>query len=158
MSCIHLIRHAKAKNRARWTEPDELRPLTKRGRNEAELLATALAAIPFVRLVSSPYVRCVQTLEPLAAELQLPIEEAAELAEGQPGEAAVDLMLEEAKAGAVACCTHGDVLFDVVERLSREGARLDAGPLAVPVAGAWVLDVVAGHVTRGRYVAPPSRD
>ena len=31
MSAIHLIRHAKAKNRLTWEEPDHLRPLTKRG-------------------------------------------------------------------------------------------------------------------------------
>ena len=36
---VHLVRHAKAKNRTEWTEPDDLRPLTKRGRREAVALA-----------------------------------------------------------------------------------------------------------------------
>ena len=44
MTAIHLIRHAKAKNRLEWSEPDELRPLTKRGRREASALAERLAS------------------------------------------------------------------------------------------------------------------
>ena len=66
---IHLVRHAKAKNRAEWTERDDLRPLTKRGRREAAALAERLGAEDLVRLVSSPFVRCVQTLGPLAEAL-----------------------------------------------------------------------------------------
>ena len=42
MSAVHLIRHAKAKSRLEWSEPDEARPLTKRGRREAHGLADRL--------------------------------------------------------------------------------------------------------------------
>jgi phosphohistidine phosphatase SixA len=42
MGTVHLIRHAKAKNREAWVEPDALRPLAKRGRREAEAVAARL--------------------------------------------------------------------------------------------------------------------
>ena len=82
---MHLIRHAKAKSRLAWEEPDELRPLTKRGRREAAAIAVRLGEEPLARLVSSPFVRCVQTLEPLAVALDLPIETTDLLAEGADG-------------------------------------------------------------------------
>jgi 8-oxo-dGTP diphosphatase len=157
VSSIHLIRHAKAKNRVRWTERDELRPLTKRGRHEAAELASTFVAVPFVRLLSSPYARCLQTLEPLAAALHLPIGEAPELVEGESGHAAVELLVHEATAGAIACCTHGDVLFEICDLVASKGARFDGGPLVVPVAAAWILEVEGGQITRGHYVAPPPR-
>ncbi len=93
MTAIHLIRHAKAKNRLEWSEPDELRPLTKRGRREARALAERIASEELARLVSSPYLRCVQTLEPLAVAVDLPIETTELLAEGADGNGAVDLLL-----------------------------------------------------------------
>ena len=87
VSVVHLIRHAKAKNRLEWTEPDDVRPLTKRGRREAPAIAERLQQDPPNRLVSSPYVRCIQTLEPLALALDLAIETTDELAEGAGGAA-----------------------------------------------------------------------
>ena len=62
-----------------------------------------------ILLVSSPYDRCVQTLEPLARRLGLPIEPRDELAEGEPGPAA--LALVRGLAGAMpVLSTHGDVV------------------------------------------------
>ena len=45
------------------------------------------------RILSSPFVRCVQTVEPLAHRLRVKVEEVDELAEGQ-GEDAVSLLAE----------------------------------------------------------------
>ena len=63
MTTVWLVRHAKAKNRLEWEAPDELRPLTRRGRREADAIAARLAAEDPApeRLVSSPFLRCVQT-------------------------------------------------------------------------------------------------
>lgn len=158
MTTIHLVRHAKAKNRLEWTEPDELRPLTKRGRREADAIAVRLAAedAPPERVVSSPYLRCVQTLEPLALSLDLPIETTDALAEGADGDAAVELLLELAADGTVVCCTHGDVVAAVADEIARTGAPLD-GPHEVRVASTWVLEVEGGRVVGARFVPQPSR-
>ncbi|MCE3287347.1 MAG: putative superfamily hydrolase [Gaiellaceae bacterium] len=156
MSTIHLIRHAKAKSRLAWEEPDELRPLTKRGRREAAVLAARLGEQPLARLVSSPFVRCVQTLEPLAVALDLPIETTDLLAEGADGARAAGLMLSLSADGAIACCTHGDVLFDVVDLVAESGVGLDA-PRAAPVASTWVLSVEDGGFVGAQFVDQPPR-
>ena len=92
MTPLYLLRHAKAKDREKWTEPDDLRPLTKEGWRQAEALVDLYADQEFARFLSSPYVRCVQTLEPLAKARGLPLETADELAEGAPLEATYELM------------------------------------------------------------------
>jgi 8-oxo-dGTP diphosphatase len=153
---IHLIRHAKAKNRAEWSEQDEARPLTKRGRREALALAERLADGNLGRLVSSPYVRCLQTLEPLALTIDLPIETTELLAEGTGGQDAVALLLSLAGDLPIACCTHGDVVHEVVGSLADAGVVLD-GPREAPVASTWVLDVEAGRISGARFVEPPPR-
>jgi histidine phosphatase superfamily protein (branch 1) len=62
------------------------------------------------RVVSSPYVRCVQTVEPLAAALGLPLELDDRLGEGE-GRAGLDLIQED----GVVSCTHGDVVRELVD-------------------------------------------
>jgi 8-oxo-dGTP diphosphatase len=156
MSTIHLIRHAKAKNRQTWEKPDHLRPLTKRGMREAQAIAARLGEEPLARLASSPFVRCVQTLEPLAVALDLPIETTDALAEGADGESAADLLLSLAGKDPIACCTHGDVLFEAVDLIAQSGVPLD-GPRAAPVASTWVLEVEGGRFVAGRFVDQPPR-
>jgi phosphohistidine phosphatase SixA len=156
VTAIHLIRHAKAKNRLEWTEPDELRPLTKRGRREARAVGERLASEELARLVSSPYVRCVQTLEPLAVAADLPIETSELFAEGADGNDAVELLLSLASQGPAACCTHGDVLFDVLGIVADAGVHLD-GPQGAPVASTWVLEVEDGRFAGARFVEQPPR-
>jgi 8-oxo-dGTP diphosphatase len=156
VSAIHLIRHAKAKNRLDWKERDDLRPLTKRGRRQAEALGERLRDEPLARLLSSPFVRCVQTLEPLAVAADLPIETTDLLAEGAGAESALSLLLSLAGEGPIACCTHGDVVFDVVRTVASSGVAL-AGPFDVPVAGTWIFDVDDGRVADGRFVERPPR-
>lgn len=156
MSVVHLIRHAKAKNRLTWEEPDHLRPLTKRGRREADAIAARLQDAGLSRLVSSPYLRCLQTLEPLALVLELPIETTDLLAEGAAGDDAAELMLALAHAGPIACCTHGDVLSEVVDAVANSGVALD-GPMDAPVASTWVLDVEDEQFVRAQFVDQPPR-
>jgi 2,3-bisphosphoglycerate-dependent phosphoglycerate mutase len=68
-SVFYLIRHAHAK----WT-PDEERPLSAQGMRDAIGVADALRAMSISRIVSSPYRRAVQTVQPLAERLNLAIE------------------------------------------------------------------------------------
>jgi 8-oxo-dGTP diphosphatase len=156
LSIVHLIRHAKAKNRLEWTEPDDVRPLTKRGRREALAIAERLQQDPPSRLVSSPYARCIQTLEPLALALDLPIETIDELAEGAGGAAALELVLSLSGDGRVACCTHGDIVYEVVSAVAAAGVPLD-GPLEAPVASAWILEVENAQVVSARFQPQPPR-
>ena len=64
----YLVRHAKAGSRERWTAPDRDRPLTAAGRVQAAALTRLLQATTRV-VSSSPYLRCVETVAPLAEAL-----------------------------------------------------------------------------------------
>jgi 8-oxo-(d)GTP phosphatase len=82
---VFLVRHASAGNRKKWTGDDRLRPLDEHGFREAEGLVELLQEGRPTRVLSSGYVRCRQTVEPLAEALGLEVEEYAELAEGALG-------------------------------------------------------------------------
>lgn len=64
-----MVRHAHAE----WV-PDEARPLSPRGRRQARALARLLEPRRPEIVYSSPYPRSVQTVEPLAETLDVPIE------------------------------------------------------------------------------------
>ena len=68
MTCLYLIRHAHAD----WS-PDENRPLSSKGRLYAVRLAEVLAGIGISLIISSPALRAIQTVQPLADRLGLTI-------------------------------------------------------------------------------------
>jgi broad specificity phosphatase PhoE len=152
---IYLVRHAKAGHRERWTDDDELRPLTKRGRRQAEALVELFTTQQFVRLISSRYLRCVQTFEPLAGARKLEVEQAEGLAEGTSSAATVKLMLEAAADGPIALSTHGDVIMNVLDELARHGVPL-AGPVLLEKGSTWVIELQDGSFISARYLPPPA--
>jgi len=103
-----LVRHARAGSRSEWEGDDRLRPLDGKGLKRAELLVELLASYPVSRIVSSPYLRCVQTMEPLAAARGLAVEPFEELGEELQWERGVELLRGLAAADAVAC-GHGGI-------------------------------------------------
>ena len=90
---VLLLRHAVA-GHGTDAPDDHLRPLDERGRRQADRLPDALAGYDVQRVLTSPYVRCRQTVVPLAGSLGLPIEERPELAEGSTAEDVLDLVGE----------------------------------------------------------------
>src|SRR6266508_3359874 len=66
-----LVRHADAGNKRDWSGPDAERPLSEEGWEQAAGLVDLLAGLRIERLLTSPLLRCRQTLEPLAAALEL---------------------------------------------------------------------------------------
>ncbi len=125
------------------------------GHAQAEAIAAALASAPILRVLSSPSVRCVQTIEPLAAKLGMDIEISAELAEGADGwrtEALVERLCGE--AGDSVLCSHGDVIPEVLWRLSYRD--IDVNPTRCKKASVWELHVVGGTVSHGVYRSPRS--
>lgn len=78
---ILLVRHASAGDREEWDRDDRLRPLDERGRRQADELVELLAEYEVTRLLSSPSLRCIQTVEPFAHARGLDIEIRDELSE-----------------------------------------------------------------------------
>jgi 8-oxo-dGTP diphosphatase len=149
---LYLVRHAKAGSRSAFDGPDHLRELTPAGRRQAEAIAERLRLAGVPRILSSPYVRCVQTVEPLAALLGLTVERTPALAEAQPFEPVLAL-LAEVPEGTV-LCTHGDLLPDVLDALARRGTTIH-GPGDMSKGVTWVLERHDGRIVRSHAVPPP---
>lgn len=117
---VYLVRHADAVSRQEWAHEDLLRPLTGKGFDQAQGLVDLLGDIRVTRFLTSPAVRCRQTLEPLASHLGLVIEETPALLEGTVVHEARAL-LDSVTAGDVVLCSHGDVIPELVSRAQRRG-------------------------------------
>jgi 8-oxo-dGTP diphosphatase len=148
---IYLVRHAKAGSRRNWSGNDALRPVSKPGHRQAVALATELGASGVTRILSSPFVRCMQTVEPLAAALGIAIDQTDALAEGAPIANAVEL-LDKAIDDNVVFCSHGDVIGDVLMHLTDHGVRLD--DFRIEKGSVWVLECADGRVVEARYHPP----
>jgi 8-oxo-dGTP diphosphatase len=149
---IYVVRHGKAGSRSAWTEADDLRPLTKAGRRQADAIAEALTHCGVDVVLSSPYVRCRQTVEPLAERLRLPVDLSQALAEGA---ALVDALALIDKLGddTAALCTHGDVIGDLLAHCVRHGVRVETDLIAK--GSTWRLDTEAGAIVDAQYLPPP---
>ena len=148
-STSYLVRHAKAGSRERWTAPDRERPLTDAGKQQAVALIELIGAR--VRCVkSSPYLRCTETVAPLATALGLQVEEENRLAEGAGPDWA---MGELAIVGSV-LCTHGDVMAKLVHVLSEQRVPMQGG-LQWAKAATWAFEIAGGRIVAGRYLPPP---
>ena len=133
---LYLVRHAKAGSRSDWEGDDELRPLSKAGERQATAIARRLAKRDATTLISSPYLRCVQTLEPLAHALSEPVHTDDRLAEGSSFPAVLELCAAM-PSGAV-LCSHGDVIPEFIDALIRRGCELTTPP-DWRKASTWVL-------------------
>lgn len=158
MALVHLVRHAKARNREAYLGRDSERPLSGAGERQAKALVDGFggsqkAAVDAV--LSSPAVRCVETVEPLANAHGLEVGTRRWLAEGTPGANALEQMII-ASAGleSLVVCSHGDVIWDLLDLLVDEGVELDS-PLSAPKASTWEFEVSDGSVRRGRFRPPP---
>jgi 8-oxo-dGTP diphosphatase len=150
---VYLVRHAKAGERRVWEGDDALRPLSKLGWRQAEAIAKRLASSGATTLHTSHYVRCVQTLEPLAKRLGTDIEIDPRLHEGEPFEPVLEL-LAEVDSGAV-LCSHGDIIPAVIEALSRRGMEVQSSP-DWRKGSIWVLKRKGDRITKGKVWPPPS--
>ena len=151
---LHLVRHADAGNRGAWAGDDFERPLDDHGQMQAEAIAVALAERPVRRILSSPAVRCMDTVEPLGRALGLPVEVSDELAEGSYVADAVDLLASLAAAeGDSVLCSHGDVIPGVLWVLGRQ--CLDIGDLGRCKKGSiWELEVSDSRIVAAAYRHP----
>ncbi len=94
---LYLLRHAHAGDPAAWPGPDDRRPLSAKGRAQAERLGAFLASVGFAPdvLITSPMLRAVETAEIVGEALGRPVRADPRLA-GPLSPATVDAILEAA--------------------------------------------------------------
>jgi 8-oxo-(d)GTP phosphatase len=117
-----VVRHATAGHRDSWEGDDRLRPLDDRGRVQADELVKVLSGHTIDRIVTSPTVRCVQTIEPIARARKLEIEPRDELGEERQVPDGVGLALSLLTEEALVCCHGGFPEALAGERLKKSAA------------------------------------
>jgi len=135
---VVVARHGTARRRSGWAGGEDDRPLTPVGRRQAAHLVPVVSAFGAGRIVSSPWLRCVDTAQPYASAAQLPVEHVAGLSEAghaaDPGAVAdvVESLLQA--PGDSVLCTHRPVLPAVVAALASRSRRSvrDALPSSDP--------------------------
>lgn len=150
---IYLVRHAKAGSRKNWDDDDMQRPLVKSGREQAQLLVQTFADVEVRRLISSPFVRCQQTLQPLAEARDLIVEIDVRLAENTSRGIVAELV-GSVNEGTV-LCSHGDVIPDVLGLFERQGMTLLSWCDTRKAATA-LMEKVDGVFSTVDFWAPPS--
>ena len=149
---VYLVRPARAGSRQRWKGDDRDRPLSKVGLAQAEAIARHLARKPIGTIVSSPYARCLGTVEPIARKRKIDIEMNDALAEGAQVSQALRLF-EKVQDREAVLCTHGDVIEHVLSHLRDQG--IDVAPFRFSKGSTWVLDTKRGEIVSARYLPRP---
>ncbi len=150
-SRVYLVRHSHAGDSSKWEGDDRIRPLSQKGWRQTEAITELLRFVGIERIISSPYLRCTQTVDPLAEELGLKVEEHIALAEGSDIDQSETLLDEVARTTAV-FCSHGDIIPGLLERLDRRGIDLighDAKKGSI-----WILEAEDGEIKAATYQPP----
>jgi 8-oxo-dGTP diphosphatase len=150
---VLLLRHVHAGERADWRGDDRRRPISAQGRREATAIVAQYEGRPVDRILSSPYDRCVQSVEPLAAARGLHVEEEDALAEGAPLDVVRRLLASVADEDVV-LCSHGDVIGALVQDLHLRGVEMPGG-LRWQKASTWVLEGDPRRPGTVHYLPPP---
>jgi Histidine phosphatase superfamily (branch 1) len=144
---VCLVRHAHAGDKHEWSGRDEDRPLSVPGHREADGLLARLRDYPITRILSSPALRCVQTVEPLSLRRAVPIEVVDALRVDTPVEGLLELVTDRGLEGTVSC-GHGE--------------QIGGWCASWPIAGSWMTSRCGGQrdppgswtPTRDGWLAP----
>ena len=153
-TALYVVRHAKAGIRAAWLGPDEERPLTRRGRKQARRLVERFQGLEIQRILSSPFLRCVQTVEPLGEARGLAVEAIPELREGSSVDELLGALASLDERPTVVC-GHGTEIRSMFDRLEAGGATIE-GARGIAKGSVWVLDREGERIVAAHYLpAPP---
>ncbi len=153
-----LVRHASAGRKGDWPDDDESRPLDVQGAADARALAPLLACFaPTARVISSPALRCTETMHPFAAGFGGTVEAEARLS--APGRSAsfssptdqadsLRRLLSDlvAERRPVVLCLHRENLPDALAAVCSALGAPDAVPEdpSLPKGAFWVVHAAAG--------------
>ena len=149
---VYLIRHAHAGDRGGWSGDDRLRPLSPRGYEQAERIAATLGEHPITVVRSSPAIRCLQTVAPLARVRMSAVESDARLFEGGDAES-VRALIDEYPDDQIALCSHGDVIPELIDLLRRSGVPSEGR--GCEKGSIWRLERDGKIVTSAAYLGRP---
>ncbi len=157
-SRIIYVRHGRAHQRRNWDGDDNLRPLDKKGRRQAEMLVPMLLPYRPTAVYSALPDRCQATAAPLADELNLDIEVEPLLGDDawlETMTTAQARFREIIDAGGVSVVvSQGTIIPDMIAWLSAQG-RLPLDEIEAKKGSVWVLSFHHGELTGADYLASP---
>ncbi len=155
MRTVLVVRHGTAGRKSRFSGDDTKRPLDKRGRAQAEALVGQLLAFGTTDVYATDRLRCHQTVEPLAAELGVPIRNEPTLNEESyaknPKRGRQRILEIAATEGTPVICSQGKVIPDLIAWwCERDGVRPDGS--RNHKGSTWVLSLSDGRLTAADHV------
>ena len=152
---VLIVRHGTAGSKSRFSGDDKIRPLDKKGRAQAEALVAQLSTFGPTDVYAADRVRCHQTVEPLAEELGVAVNNEPSLTE----EAYADnpkrarrrvLQIAESHTTPV-ICTQGKVIPDLIAWwCERDGVRPDKSRNRK--GSTWVLSLAGGRLIAADHI------
>jgi 8-oxo-(d)GTP phosphatase len=154
---VLVVRHGTSRPRDSWPQADADRPLISAGRRQANGLVPLLACWRPERVLSSPWKRCLDTVEPYATAAGLAVRTKGSLSEEgahrSPGRTRRNIHRLLDRGRPALLCTHRPVLaevFGVVRAACLPGAAdgvPDSNPFLAPG------EVLVAHVAVGTWPA-----
>ncbi|WP_189024483.1 NUDIX hydrolase [Nocardia rhizosphaerihabitans] len=152
---VLLVRHAKAGKRARFDGPDELRPLEPAGEQQAKALAPILLAFGASEIHSADPLRCIQTVTPLAEQLNAEIncepmfsEQGYDSAKSAARQRFLSLVTDR---GVPVVCSQGEVIPDLVQWLAQR-SELTLPPARNRKGSVWALSFVEDRLVAADHM------
>lgn len=155
---VLVVRHGTAGRKSRFSGDDTKRPLDKRGRAQAEALVGQLLAFGATNVHAADRVRCQQTVEPLAEELGVPIQDEPTLTEEayakSPKRGRHRILEIAAREGTPVICSQGKVIPDLIAWwCDRDGVRPDKS--RNHKGSTWVLSLSDGRLIAADHIGGP---
>ncbi len=155
--CVLLVRHALAGSRTKWEGDDKQRPLTETGWRQAEELVRLLSRFEVQEIISADFLRCIQTVSPLAEALGLEVKEEELFSElGYPGQEHETLgRLRDlgASLDTTVVCSQGGVIPGLVERLALED-HVDLPEASNRKGSVWALNFEGRRLFSAEHFPP----
>lgn len=155
---VLIVRHGSAGRKARYTGDDRNRPLDAKGRAQAESLVPQLLAFGASGVYAADRVRCAQTVEPVAREMDVAISLEPALTEeayaADPKAARRRVLEIAALGGTPVICTQGRVIPYLIDWwCSRDDVRPDRSRNRK--GSTWILSLAAGRLIAADHLASP---
>lgn len=119
-----ILRHAKAKPRSSWSRAEDQRPLAATGQRQAMSVRRLLGAWNPDKVITSPYLRCVETVTPYVKDTKRGFKEVGafteKTAKNKPKKSRKEMAARLGKQRSTLLCTHRPVLPEILEVLKDE--------------------------------------
>ena len=158
---VLLVRHGKAGKKSTWPGPDQVRPLSPAGHEQAEALRALLPLFGPRRVHAADRVRCVDTVAGLAGDLGVPVTIEPALTEqayaADPVTVARRFAAITGEPGTPVVCSQGGVIPGLIGTLA-EKSGLELSTIPCKKGSTWVLSFSATKPQRllaAHYLASP---